>query len=59
MSKIIITGGFGFIGVNFIEYLLNYKLCEKIYVIDMNKHCDNYFKSKIDKFIHEKKNNIY
>lgn len=55
MSKIIITGGFGFIGVNFIEYLLNNKLCEKIYIIDMNKPLDKYFNSKIDKFIYEKK----
>lgn len=55
MRKIIITGGFGFIGVNFIEYLLNYKLCEKIYVIDMNKPLDKYSKIKIDKFIYEKK----
>ena len=55
MRKIIITGGFGFIGVNFIEYLLNNKLCEKIYVIDMNKPIDKYLESKIDKFINEKK----
>lgn len=55
MSKIIITGGFGFIGVNFIQYLLNNKLCEKIYVIDINKPIDKYLKNKIDKFIYEKK----
>lgn len=55
MKKIIITGGFGFIGVNFIEYLLNNKLCEKIYVIDMNKTLDKYLKSKVDKFVYEKR----
>ena len=41
MQKIIVTGGLGFIGSNFIRLLLHENLCEEILNIDKQTYAGN------------------
>ncbi len=51
MIKILIVGGAGFIGTNFIQYLIYNKIKTQIYIID------NLFKGSID-FLKQEKEKV-
>ena len=41
MSRIIVTGGLGFIGSNFIRLILNENLCDAVLNIDKQTYAGN------------------
>ena len=54
MKNILVTGGLGFIGYNFVKYLLANNLCQKIINVDKIDYCSNKpdIEDKRYKFIH-------
>lgn len=68
MKNILVTGGLGFIASNFIKYVLDNNICDKLVNIDKIDYCSNkliiedkryvFIQSDISKSIHEIRNTL-
>ena len=55
MKNIVVFGGSGFVGLNFIQYLIINKKFEHIYSVDIQDPLENYRKKQYEKLKENKK----